>query len=75
MNDVVRRVLMPQSFAESDSSPMHVTPVRHLRSTSVPTIRRPQPTIPASVRWLVWPEMDDKAAERANGDTQENCEN
>ena len=29
------------------------------------------PTIPASARWLVWPEMDDKAAERANGNAQE----
>jgi hypothetical protein len=28
-----------------------------------------------SVHWLVWPEMDDDAAERANGDTQENGKN
>jgi hypothetical protein len=27
------------------------------------------------VRLLVWPEMDDKAAECANGDTPENCKN
>jgi hypothetical protein len=41
----------------------------------VTTARSTKPTIPPSARWLVWPEMNDKAAERANGDTQENGEN
>lgn len=47
----------------------------HRRSTGVPQISRLKPTIPARVRWLMWPKMDDKAAKGANADTQEHGKN
>ena len=38
------------------------------------TARSTELRILPSARWLVWPEMNDQAAERANGDTHENGE-